>query len=484
MEEEIDLRPYIRALFRSWYWILSAALLAGGVAYWANSLLPDVYKAEAIVAIVRERTNVSFDISIETQEDVLGSRDVRSRLDGLVALVTSSDIAVQTLAEIGPDLDENYQNAPALIGAIEASSTGDLIIIAAKYPDPEMASRIANAWAQAYVSHVNAIYVSGTNPEEEAAIAEQVAVAAGDYEAVKANLATFVANNRITFLQNEIAAQEELLISYQAARNKVQSNPIDFQVNTRQEVLVNYYADLGNIELWLTDARALREQVLAGDGSTAAQIGNALALISLRNRIFGGSGETVILQLDLSGETLDPVQLADIDTVIDVLEASRVETLAQIEAFSLSFASVEPKELVIGDDHPISQRIIELNDNILTLRAELAVQTSKQRELDQARDLAWETYDLLIKRQKEIEIASTSTGTEVQVASNSTVPGAPAGASRLLLALVAGIVGSMVAVFAVVVANWWFEPMTESAQKPLPLEIDGEEPDGKRKPVV
>ena len=355
------------------YWLAAAA-------YGVGSLSPDVYEAEAVVAIVRERTDVSFNTSIETQEDILGSRDVRSRLDGLVALVTSSDIAAQVLAEIGADLDAADRNVPALLKMIEASNIGDLIIIKSQYADPKMASRIADVWAKIYERRVNAIYVSGTS-SDQTVIAVQVTAATDDYEAAKADLDAFIADNRITFLQNEIAAQEELLTSYQAARNKIQSNPIDFQVNTRQEVLVNYYADLGNVELWLSDARALREQVLAGDGSTAAQIGNALALISLRSRVFGGSDQTIILQLDLANETLDPVRLADIDAVIAVLESSRVETLAQIETFSLSFASVEPEELVIGDDHPISQRIVELNNNILALRAELSSQTAEQREL-------------------------------------------------------------------------------------------------------
>lgn len=472
MEEEIDLRPYIKAIFGAWYWILLAALLAGGAAFGVGSLLPDKYEAEAVVAIVRERTDVSFNTSIETQEDALGSRDVRSRQEGLVALVKSNDIAVQVLAEIGPDLDVENRNVPSLLGMVEAANTGDLIIIKAQHTDRETAARIANLWAQTYEKHVNALYASGTRTDQTV-IAAQVAAAASEYEAAKADLEAFIADNRITFLQNEIAAQEELLVSYQAARNKIQSNPIDFQVNTRQEVLVNYYADLGNIELWLTDAQALREQVLAGDGSTAAQIGNALALISLRNRIFGGSEETVILQLDLAEGALDPVQVADVDAMIAVLEAGREETLAQIETFSLSFASVEPEELVIGDDHPISQRIMELNENILSLRAEMSSQSAKQQELVQARDLAWETYLALTKKQKEVEIAAQSTGTEVRLASSSAVPAVPTRTSGFLLAVVAFIVGGMFALMGVTAVYWWREP---EAQEPAPaVKLEGGE---------
>ena len=368
MEEEIDLRPYIKALIRSWYWIVAAAVVAGGAALGLRSLLPDVYEAQSAVAIVRERTDVSFATSIETQEDVLGSRDVRSRLDALVALVTSPDVATQVVAEISDELAEEDKDTFELLEKVEASNTGDLILITVSHRDPRMAARIANAWAQMYERHVNTLYGSGATANRDV-VAAQLTGAAAEYDEAQADLEAFIGDNRLTLLQNEIAAQEELLISYQAARNKIQSNPVDFQVNTRQEVLVNYYADLGNIELWLADARALREQIQIQEdvGSAAANAGNALALITLRNRIYGGSEETIILQLDLTGP-VEPVALADVDAVIDVLEARRAVTADQIESLSISFAAVEPEELVIGEAHPISQRIAELNTNLLGLR--------------------------------------------------------------------------------------------------------------------
>lgn len=457
MEEEIDLRPYIKAIFSAWYWIVGAAVVAAVAAFLVSSNLPETYEAEAIVAIIRERTTVSFGTSIETQEDVLGSRDISSRREALIALVTSNDVAEQVLAEIGDKLASEDRSTAALLKMVAASNTGDLIVIQVSHEDPQLAAEIANIWAEVYEAYINTLYVSGTSTRPDV-LAAQTQAAEAAYKAAQADYESFIGNNPIDLLQNDIRAKDALLNSYLTATTKIQAGPIQFQANVRQSLLASYYADLGNIEIWLADAETLREQVQADPGSTAADISNALALIALRSRIFGGSGETVLLQLDLVSELADPVQVEDIDAIITVLETRRAETENNIESLSISFASVEPAEMVIDEDHPIRQQIAELDAGLLVLREELAAQSAQQQELAQARDLAWETYQALAKKEQEVAIAAGSTGTEVRLASNSAVPDKPAGMSGLLMAIVASILGGMMAVFGVTVVYWWREP--------------------------
>jgi hypothetical protein len=212
---------------------------------------------------------------------------------------------------------------------------------------------------------------------------------------------------------------------------------------------------LGNVEIWLADAQALREQVAADTSSAAVDISNALALIALRSRVFGGSGQSIILQLDLANELPEPVAAADVDALIDVLETRRAETEANIESLSISFASVAPADLVLADDSPSKKQIAELGDNLQQLQAELMAQYAQQQELAQVRDLAWETYQSLAKKEKEVAIAAESAGTEVRLASNAAVVGV--GTSRLLVALVALVVGGMLAVMGVTAVYWWRE---------------------------
>ncbi|MEJ2750474.1 MAG: hypothetical protein P8183_21585, partial [Anaerolineae bacterium] len=423
----------------------------------------DTYEAEATVAIVRERTTVSFNTSIETQEDILGSRDVNSRREALIALVTSNDVAEQVLAEVKDLLAPEDRNVAALLDMAGASNTGDLIVITVSYEDPQTAAEIANAWAQVYEKYVNALYVSGTSNRPEV-LRTQVTSAKTAYDTAQANLEAFIGDNQIDLLQNEINAKNALLSSYLTATTSIQSGPIQFQANVRQQLLANYYADLGNVEIWLADAQALREQIAADTGSPATGISNALALISLRSRVFGGSGQSIILQLDLANELPEPIQVADVDALISVLEARRTKTESNIESLSISFADVAPAELVIDENSPIQRQIAELGDNLLQLRAELTAQYAQQQELTQARDLAWNTYQALSKKEAEVTVAAESTGTEVRLASRSAVPDKPAGRSGLLMAVVAAVVGGMLAVFGVTAVYWWREPeVIESA---------------------
>lgn len=474
MEEEIDLRPYIRALFRAWYWIVGAAVVTAVAAFLISSALPETYEAEAVVAIVRERTTVSFDTSIETQEDILGSRDVISRREALIALVSSSDVAEQVLAEAGELLAPEDRSVAELLKMVEASNTGDLIVIRVSYADPQAAAELANVWARVYESYINALYVSGTSARPEV-LRNQVAAAKTTYDTAQADLEAFIGDNEIDLLENEIRAKNALLSSYLTATTSIQAGPIQFQANVRQQLLANYYADLGNVEIWLADAQALRAQVAAdsgstaNNGSTAADISNALALIALRSRVFGGSSETMILQLDLANELPEPVRAADVDALITVLETRRAAVAASIESLSIGFAAVAPAELTFDESSPSRQQITALNADILQLRADLTAQAAQQQELVQARDLAWETYQALAKKETEVAIAAESTGTEVRLASRSAVPVEPAGISPLLLAFMAAVIGGMLAVFWVTAVYWWREPGEPEPEK---------EPDG------
>ena len=140
-----------------------------------------------------------------------------------------------------------------------------------------------------------------------------------------------------------------------------------------------------------------------------------------------------------------------------LLETRRAETESNIESLSISFASVEPAEMVIVENHPISQQIAELDSGLLILREKLVAQTAQQQELAQARDLAWQTYQALAKKEQEVAVAAGSTGTEVRLASNSAVPDGPVGISNLMTTLLAAIAGGMLALSTLIVVFWWRE---------------------------
>jgi len=457
MEEEIDLRAYVEVLIRYWKWIVGLALVAAVMALVVSFLLPPTYEAGAAVAIVRTRTDVTFDPRMVTlSEDELANRglDVNARRDALVALVSSSDIAAEVLDEVGIQLKPDERNVPDLLNMVEASNDGDLISIKVRYRDPITATMIANAWAQNYERHVNNLY--GAAGDSGVTIAAQVGPAQVTYDAAQAALEAFLGDNRIATLGREIAARQELLDAYQAARNAAQTQPVSLQMSTRRQVLADYYNDLQQIERWLADARALRAQVEAGSGSAAANTGDALALIFLRSKALGGSGGLPVqLQVDMTAGQSESVQLADVDTLIEVLETRRTETQEQIDALTATLVAEEPEEVTVEPDNLLNVRITTLNAEILALQEELEAQQAQQRELQEARDLAWSTYQTLVRKQVEVDVASQTTGTEVRLAASAVPPENPVSPRKMVNTAVAGALGLMLGVFGAFVAEWW-----------------------------
>ena len=456
MSEEIDLRPFIELLVSRWPWIVGGTCLAVLVALVSSTLLPPVYQAEVMVSVVRSRTDVTFDERIRTiLEDELAVRgdDASTRQDGLVVLVTGSDIARQVVADIGSRLKPSERNISTLLDMVSARAQGNLIVINVQHGDPDAAALIANQWARVYERHVNELY--GTNRGGNiSAVAAQVNRARAAYAVAQGEVEEFIADNRIATLEHEISAQQALLDSYQSARNAIQTTPIDLQVNNSSQVLANHYEDLQQVERWLTAARALRDQVAGDGGSMAADLGNVLALVFLRGQVFGGVGP-VELQVDLDAGAVEKVRPADVDALIEVLEARREATQAQIDVLATELVTREIVELTVAADHPLNARIAELDSELSALNSELVAQTIRQRELEQTRDMAWETYQVLVEKQIEEEIAAQTPGTEVRLASSAAPPDKPVGAPVRNSALLAGALGVILSAFVILAQAWW-----------------------------
>lgn len=454
METEIDLRPYIGLLARQWVWIIGACAVAVIGALVFSLLLPKTYQAQATVAIVRSRKDVSFDPKIQTlSENQLIPVNQDARRSALLGLATSNDIAVQVLEEIGVSLDEDEQNVSSLLDMASATNEGDLIYVTISHNDPAIATQIANVWAQKYESVVNDIYGNNSNVASLDGIIAQLVTADEAYQTAQTMLEAFLADNHIDALQREIDTKENLVGAYQAARIAIQSQPINLQVNGRQQLLTDYYTYLEEVELWLNDARALRDMFKTGPGSAAARLANVLSLVSLQTRVFGGV-IPIQLQVDINTDTPN-VQISDINTLINVLETQQMTVQTQIDAVSAMLTTTNVTELMIAEDHPINQRIAALNQDILVLQSAQEAENAHRRELIADRDMAWETYQTLLHERQEVEIASQTIGTEVRITSSAVLPIKPVAPHILMNIAIAGLFGFTMSVFTILITTWW-----------------------------
>ena len=458
MDEDIDLRPYVELLIERWSWILIGVIIAAVTAFVISSILPKTYVAESGVAIARSRTDVSFDSQIRTlSEDELGTfnQTIGSRRDALVALVKTSDVANLVLEEIGASLNPEEQAVTRLLKMVEASSAGDLIFITISHENPETAALIANSWGKNYEKYINELY--GNEPRINLELlAEQVSNSKSTYEEAQARLESFIESNKIGLLNQEIKSRQAVLSTTLTARNNIQAGSADLQVETDIQIQADLYSDLQQIERLLADATSLRGQVVANSNSAATDIGNVLSYIGLSNNVFGGVVSTE-LQLDIGSEIPSDfeVQVSDVDTLIEVLETRRESTLAQIESNQESLLTRDLEETRLETDHILNTSINSLDTEIQSIRAEIEAYDAENRELVQARDLAWNTYQSLLRKQAEALIVSQTTGTEVIFASSAIQPDQPSGLGRLFKTIIAAVLAAGAVSVVLILDKWW-----------------------------
>jgi succinoglycan biosynthesis transport protein ExoP len=404
VEEEIDLREYIDVIIRRWKWIagitLAAVITAAIVSFF---LLAPTYEAKAGVVIVKSKSDIVFEPKYRTlTEEELGSLgiDVNARRKALEALVKNSSVASEVIVELGSTLEPEERDVNTLLEMVETEANGDLISIKIKGEDPSKIMAIANAWGKDYEEYVNGLY--GGRPQSPGDIQPQVAEAESSYQEAEDALAKFTGDNQIDTLTLEIGA--------------------------KQNTLADYYATERQLDRLIADARALRDQSRQETASSATGTGNSLSIMLLQASAFTLLSPGLPVQLQLAFDERAGLE-------------STVEEQAQVLDALLSTLEARREE--------VQSLIVEgsLQQEILQLQEQLERERARKQELTSARDLAWETYDTLARKEAEVGVASQVTDTEVRFAVPAVEPKKPVGPKKKLNIAIAGVLGLMVGVF-------------------------------------
>jgi uncharacterized protein involved in exopolysaccharide biosynthesis len=461
MEEEIDLRQYVEVLLKYKFWIAGLAVLAAAAAFVMASRRPAVYKAEASLAMLRVRSEMTLEPKFRTlSENAVAPRtNIQSLRDTLVALVKSPSVA----ATVSEQLDERLSEVAGSIRELQAKVTvgneGDLITIQARDQDPQLAADIANAWAQQAEIYVNSIYGQPSQPVQELQV--QFQDVQDKYMAAQGDLEVFLAGNQVPELEREVKHHQDLIASYQASLTSNEAAVYDEALASNLDILSDYYAELVNAERVLVNARAFYDEELQHSEGAAAEWAKALAFIGLQNDAFGVDRQE--LQVTLDGDA-PVVKAEDVEQLIGVLEEKVVSVRAAIAQQEQRMFETEEVTLVAVEGTPLGQRIQSLTGEMLRLQSQLEAESARQRELTQARDLAWEAYETVARKLAEAEVTAQVLGSEVRLATQALRPEQPVAQGRLVNTVIAGMLGLMVGMFGAFAVEWW-------RQEPL---VDGE----------
>jgi succinoglycan biosynthesis transport protein ExoP len=403
MEEEIDLREYVNVIVRRWKWIAGITLAVVVVAAIVNFfLLAPVYEAKAGVVIIKSRSEVTFEPKYRTlTEEELGQVgiDINARRKALEALVKSSSVASEVIARLGSTLEPEERDVNTLLEMVETSANGDLVSIKVRGEDPGKVVAIANAWGEDYEEYVNKLY--GGSPQSLGDIQAQVAEAESSYQEAEEALAEFTGDNQIDTLTREIGA--------------------------KQNTLADYYSTKRQLDRLIADARALRDQSRREIASSPTGTGHSLSVMLLQASAFTLLAPELPAQLQLSLDEMTGLassaeeQMQNLDALLSILEARQEEIQA-----------------LIGEE--------TLQQEVLQLQEQLEREEARKQELTSARDLAWETYNTLARKEAEVGVASQVTDTEVRFAVPAVEPKEPVAPQKGLNIAIAGMLGLMVAV--------------------------------------
>ena len=395
----------------------------------------------------------------------------------LQALVLSPGVAQAVVDNMGETLPESLRRPETLLHSVNSRlvSGTDLIEVSVSHADPQWALTLANAWAEAYVSEVGDVYGDNSQQQHQV-LTDQVREASAKYDRAESAWEDMLRQDRSAQLSRDMADRMAILQTLSATSDIALARLVEEVVRT---------------ERLLTDVQALQAQMSAGGSASA----NASSLILLKARALTSlwDFETATLPsqphpADLAAATAGtPAPGSTASSAATIPEvSSRPGPVSSPQLLTLQLQSGVPtvtaKDIMVelrllddslqarlvslrqtletanralekGDEFPAvgltsSQTATALEQQIRDLRAQMAQEESRLLRVRAERDLAWDTYQSLVRQEVDLSLALANHEQGLRVAAPARVydPSASGRTSRLLSGAVVGLVlGSLVA---------------------------------------
>jgi len=290
---------------------------------------------------------------------------------------------------------------------VSVGADPSVIKLKVAYTDPQVAADVANTWATLYVRQINSVSCQSDDSVEQ--LDQQVEVAARCLHDAEQTLIEFQETNPTTMLSAAIHAQSTALADYLAAATSIQ--------------------------LALQDAENLKQQLEATGTASPSLASNLSALLIELNALGVQRGRAPQIQVSVQGSVGGASvseQLQHLDNLISALEAKE-------QAFAVARQNIPAK--------------------ILEAQGELQQVQTEMDRLGRAKTLAGEAYVVLSRKADELRIAAQLELGSTRIASGAVVPVRPRSRGTMRNTAVAGVLGLMIAVSAVLAADYFKEPL-------------------------
>jgi len=367
---EIDLKKIILSLLANWKWIMGISFLFGLGAFLFSYLQPNLYQSKAVIAITKPRYVANFDSQYQT---VSPSQPTSKAIIDVVM----SDEIVSVVYELWNSAEKNEMNLSDFREKVlEATAGSDtsIIFLKVKLKDAQEATRLVNHWAEVSVKRINALF-SGNDESQIKFFDDQIIISEGNLVSAEDALVEFESKDLTSALENEL----ESILSVQSG-------------NLRKQMLLNYAR---------LDATGMLQTLEKYSSQDQATKEDQLNFQVLQLRIYSDMGfENAPLQFQISGTgEIEPQTIAEFRTSINNL-------ISVIDSQIIDLQK---------DTDQIVTRITDYQRQIQEL-------TNEQQSLDLQYKVVKDTYETLLRKQKETRITAADQSGDAQVASLAYVP--------------------------------------------------------------
>lgn len=415
MEDEIDLREYVRVLLQRWKLILGLTVVGATIAAVVSLVLPPTYESTALVSVAQGRYTLRLDDATQ------GALPLP--LKAYPDLALSDEVVADVFNQVKNSLPSSVNTLSKFRRFLKATPAADpsLLRLTVRAEDPALTAQIANTWAKTLTASAGRLY--GQDAANLAIYQEQVAIAKTDLGTAESALRTFQATNQTTVISATLLS--------------------------KQTILADNLSRTYDFDLLRQDAQDLVTRLTKLDPQTPSTLADDLAVLSLTERALSthsneNQSSPFLLQIgsgqSFSGRSVSE-QIAVINELLHTLQARTQDFQTQID---------------------------ELGPVILELQGKLAEAQTQEVQLKRARDLAEAQYKALASKVEEAKIAVQESANVVQTASEAAVPTARVSPKGALNTALGGALGWLLSTLAVFLWEWW-RGEARPAPQPMPV---------------
>ena len=130
-DDEIDLRPYLRALVYRWWWIVLAGVILAVIAIVISLALPQKYESSATFLLTRKSSTLSLSNQFPT---VTEGTDVNIRATTILTIAQGDFIATTVMQKLQNEFPSEDFKLDILKESVTFTTKGEAFVITASAP--------------------------------------------------------------------------------------------------------------------------------------------------------------------------------------------------------------------------------------------------------------------------------------------------------------------------------------------------------------